>query len=395
MQSAPASLEEIIAPMSGAQFLSEHWDKVMLHQIGTPGRFSALLPWDELNTILEWNPPPQPQLRLFQENQMVDLRRYIDGEVGALRLNAGGLITALSQGATLVLDTAEDVAPRISVLVEALKDAFHGAVNANVYAGWRKQPGFDVHWDAQEVFVLQLSGRKHWKVYRPTRSHPLREDLEEAPKPGLDDKPVFDGILNDGDFLYLPRGWWHTAFPLDEPSLHVTFGAMPPNGADFVRWWVPRLLRHAEVRANLPLESDPASRRALVAKLLNLMESENDPVGSFLLAHQAGRFAKPRLRLPMAPMEQNQPLTMATRIRLASTHSLFIEPEPDGRGALSASGKRWILRAELVPVLKSLRSDTSVPLQELCGGLPPEAVATLIYALETLAGLGAIFKESA
>ena len=367
----------------------------MLYQKGPPGRFTALLPWDELSAILEWHPPPQPQLRLFQENQMVDLRRYIDGEVGALRLNAGGLVAALSQGATLVLDAAEDVAPRINVLVEALRDVFHGQVNANVYAGWRKQPGFDVHWDAQEVFVLQLSGRKRWKVWRPTRIHPLRDDFEEAAKPGLSDEPVFDEILNDGDFLYLPRGWWHTALPLDEPSLHVTLGVALPNGSDFVRWWLPRLRRHAEVRANLPLESDPASRRELVATILKLLESENDPLGSFLRAHQAARYTRPRLRLPMAPMDQNQPLTKTTRIRLAAVHSLFIEPEPDGRGALQASGKRWVLRAELVPVLKSLRADTSVALQDLCAGLSPEVEATLKYALETLAGLGVIFKESA
>ena len=395
MHTTPASLEEIIAPMCREQFLSEYWDRTLLHQKGKPGRFTTLLPWDDLNAILEWNPPPQPQLRLFQENQMVDLRRYIDGDVGALRLNAGGLVAALAQGATLVLDSAEDVSPRINVLVEALRDSFHSQVNANVYAGWCKQRGFDVHWDAQDVFVLQLSGRKQWKVWRPTRAHPLRDDFEDAPKPGHDDMPVFDGILEDGDFLYLPRGWWHTAIPLDEPSLHITLGAMPPNGADFVRWWMPRLRRHAEVRANLPLESDPASRRALVASMLKLLESESDPLGSFLLAHQAARYTRPRLRLPIAPIDQNQPLTMATRIRLASTHSLFIEPEPDGRGALLASGKRWVLHAELVPVLKSLRADTSIPLQDLCAGLSSEVKATLKYALETLAGLGVIFKESA
>jgi ribosomal protein L16 Arg81 hydroxylase len=394
MHAAPASLEDILAPISRERFLSEQWDKTMLHQTGTPGRFAALLSWDELNAILEWNPPPQPQLRLFQENQMVDLRRYIDGKVGELRLNAGGLVTALAQGATMVLDAVEEVAPRVGALAEALKDAFQGPVNANLYAGWRRQSGFDVHWDAQEVFVLQLSGRKHWKVFRPTRPHPLREDFEETPKPGPDDKAVFDGILNDGDFLYLPRGWWHTAFPLDEPSLHITFGAMPPNSADFLRWWMQRLLRHPEVRANLPLQSDTSSRRILVGKLLKLMEGEDDPLGGFLLAHRSGRLAKPRLRLPMAPMEQNRPLTMATRIRLASAHCLFIEPEPDGRGTLSASGKRWILRAELVPVLKGLSSEKSVPLQDLCVGLPQDAIATLMHALETLSGLGVIFKES-
>src|SRR3984957_15599004 len=48
---------------------------------------------------------PQPQgqkycsIRLFREGKMVDVRQYIDGPAGAARLNAGGLVAGLAQGA--------------------------------------------------------------------------------------------------------------------------------------------------------------------------------------------------------------------------------------------------------------------------------------------------------
>ena len=116
MDKDPIAFEDVIAPLSRERFLSEFWNKSFVRLSGRKGRFSSLLPWDELNTILEWHCPPQPQLRLFQDGQKpVDVVRcHIDGPVGALRLNAGGLIASLSQGASMVLDLVQDVAPRES-----------------------------------------------------------------------------------------------------------------------------------------------------------------------------------------------------------------------------------------------------------------------------------------
>jgi lysine-specific demethylase/histidyl-hydroxylase NO66 len=78
--------------------------------------------------------------------------------------------------------------------------------------------GFAPHYDDIEAFVLQLEGRKHWKVYKPLNkeevlprfSSPnyLQSDLSE---------PIIDIILEAGDLLYFPRGYIHQVrlyFPL-------------------------------------------------------------------------------------------------------------------------------------------------------------------------------------
>ena len=104
MSNPAIDFDQMIAPLTRERFLAEYWTKKFLHLAGPKGRFTPILPWEELSHILEWHPPPQPQLRIFQEGVMVDLRRYIDGPVGSLKLNAGGLIALLGQGATMVLD---------------------------------------------------------------------------------------------------------------------------------------------------------------------------------------------------------------------------------------------------------------------------------------------------
>ena len=251
--------DQIIAPLTRERFMAEYWTRNFLHLAGPKGRFTPILPWEELNHILEWHPPPQPQLRIFQEGVMVDLRRYIDGPVGSLKLNAGGLIALLGQGATMVLDSLQEVSPAVAHITESVEATFSCACTANLYAGWRTQKGFNVHWDAQEVFVLQLSGRKRWQVFAPTRADPLSDDSEPAPPSTA--PPIWEGILNDGDLLYIPRGFWHVAFPLDEPSLHLSVSAQPATAMEFLTWWMRTLRRHPEARSSLTRMEDRGARK--------------------------------------------------------------------------------------------------------------------------------------
>jgi ribosomal protein L16 Arg81 hydroxylase len=396
MPQTPIGFDQVIAPLGRERFLSEYWTKKFLHQPGPKGRFTPILPWDELSELLQWHCPPQPQLRLFQDGVMVDLRGYIDGPVGALRLNAGGLITLLAQGASMILDTVQEVAPRVADLTRSMEEALNCRCVANLYAGWRTQKGFDVHWDPQEVMVLQLSGRKRWQVFAPNRPYPLADDIEKAPQPS--DPPVWEGIMNDGDMLYLPRGWWHVAYPLDEPSLHISWGAEPADGADFLRWWMRGLRQHPEVRQNVPLRADAAARKHYLAQMLKLIQASagGDLLGDFLREQKSERRPRPRIRLPMAPIEQLKPLgSMTTRIRLAVQDSLYIEPG-DPMARFFAAGVYWFIRPEFIAAFQRLSGHESVPFQDLAAMIADKKlVGMLVSALDTLAAAGVVFKEEA
>jgi hypothetical protein len=37
-------------------------------------------------------------------------------------------------------------------------------------------------------------------------------------------------MLEPGNFLYVPRGWYHVALPMNEATLHVTIGTRAPSG---------------------------------------------------------------------------------------------------------------------------------------------------------------------
>jgi hypothetical protein len=288
------------------------------------------------------------------------------------------------------------IMPRVAKLARALQDDFHAPAIVNLYASWGRQKAFNLHYDAQEVFILQLSGRKHWQVYEPTRTHPLKDDPEPVPEPS--GRPLWMGTLEEGDMLYMPRGYWHVVTPLDEPSLHLNFALEPPDSADFLRWWFPRLLRHSDLRQYLPLGSDGTVRPDYFARLLQVIANDGrgrDLTGAFLREWDAYKRARPHVRLPFGPVEQKTPIGMATRVRLAQRDGIFTECEPGDRTArFKALGRQYNVAPQLAPALERLSAHDSVTVGELCqmAGDPKLTVA-LITVLETLSSDGVILKE--
>ena len=385
--------DDVFAPLTRECFLADTWTKSFLHLTGPKGRFTPLLPWEELNQILEWHAPSAATLKLFRGGQHLDPQLYIDGQGGGVRLNTGRLLAALSQGASLVMDEVQEIAPRVRALAESLTCTFRAPVIVNLYAGWGRDNAFPLHWDAQEVFILQLSGRKHWKVYAPTRPNPLKEDAVQPPPPS--GSPLWEGILEDGDMLYMPRGYWHLVTPLGEPSLHLNFGVEPPSGVDFLRWWMLRLVGEADVRAVLPLSAG-AVRPDYMAGLLNLItrDCRRGLSDLFLSEWNAYRRARRGLGLPHAPLAQKTKLGLATRVRLAERDALFIECEA-GAARFQAAGKCFSTASQLAPALGRLSGHQSLSVGELCSGMADKAVIdALVATLEGLAADGVIVKES-
>ena len=386
--------DQIVAPLGTGVFLKDYWLKTLVHIPGKAGRFTDLLTWSELNAILEQHRLTPPRLKLYRDGQAIDPSHYLTPAMfGVPRLDAGGLVASLAQGASLILDDVQELAPRVRNLMASFQDALHTDAYANLYAGWHKQKAFNVHWDAQEAMVLQLCGRKHWKVYAPTRLHPLKNDIEAPQPPSA--PPAWDGILNDGDALYVPRGWWHEAFPLDEPSLHITISLTPPTGFDYLGWALSRLRRHAELRASLPSgENAQADAIRTISALLAVMPNEA-PLADFLSEWEANIRPSPCVRLPDAPYTQLSAVTVADSVRLASHNRLSFSSQGE-HFAFTAAGRLWTVPSELKPALAKLQNSRDVGVSDLAAILSnPIAKNDLIKSLGVLAHAGVVLVSKA
>ncbi|MCF3146122.1 cupin domain-containing protein [Streptomyces platensis] len=211
-----------------------------------------------------------PRLRLFHDGSQIPQHSYAHPVVSKRhtvwhRIEPANLHHQLKDGASLVLDAVDALHPGVEDLATALERHFRTDVQVNLYASWTPKEGFGVHWDDHDVVVVQIEGAKRWKIYGATRIDPLRVDTE-APEPPTG-APVAEIVLQAGDMLYLPRGWWHAVAATEGRSLHLTCGLKPTTGADLLSWLADQLRVSNTIRANLPYFAPPDERTAYLQAL--------------------------------------------------------------------------------------------------------------------------------
>lgn len=72
-----------------------------------------------------------------------------------------------SNGCSVRLLNPQAFVPKIHALNASLQEYFGCFVGANVYLTPPNSQGFAPHYDDIEAFVLQIEGKKRWKVYAP------------------------------------------------------------------------------------------------------------------------------------------------------------------------------------------------------------------------------------
>jgi ribosomal protein L16 Arg81 hydroxylase len=378
--------DQLIAPLPKQTFLSEFWGKSFTHIKGDGDRFKELVTWDEVNTVLEQHRFSRPRIRVFHDGEALDANRFMKDR---FHLNSAGLTTCLAEGATLIIDSVHELFPAVGKLAEACQEILQSETTVNLYASWRMQKGFKLHWDGQDTMILQITGRKNWKVHKPTRLHPFKEDSEPTVEPT--EAAIWDHVLDTGDVLYLPRGWWHEAYPLNEPSLHLTVTIVPANGPDLLKWFIKQLNKHPEVRMNLPTLASDAEKQAYIARLVELMSTFATPdlLSRFTNEWEASLPVKPLFAFPETPNTIQEEITRASFVRLSLSQGLVVTETSEESARYDASGVGGECAAIIVPALRKLSGLRFVAVSELISALPSaEAEPQLLTFLTMLATKG-------
>ncbi len=301
------------------------------------------------------------------------------------------------------INKVDELFPEVQALAESVEELFRIQVGANLYAGWRTDNGFDLHWDRHDTMILQISGRKRWMVYEPTVEHPMDDRLvSQPPKPTA--PSVWEGLLEEGDFLYMPRGWWHVAFPLDEPTLHVTLGVRQRTGASMLKWVAAELNKHVEFRRDLPLLESAEAQAAYAQRLRELVAAAvtDDVVERYMRVVEEVVPARPRVCLPDAAMRSASSapvrLTPDTPLRLTAGGRLYLDPPAAGRTVtfrIAGSESDWSCDVGLVPGLRLLRQARATTLREMSGAVEANYRLPLRIFVDTLLARQAIWAEPA
>uniref|UniRef100_A0A0N5B8B2 Bifunctional lysine-specific demethylase and histidyl-hydroxylase n=1 Tax=Strongyloides papillosus TaxID=174720 RepID=A0A0N5B8B2_STREA len=148
----------------------------------------------------------------------VNIALYKDGERtthnGKGRVSSKDIKKALADGKSVQCINPQSFSDNIWYICDLLQEYTNSFVGANNYITPPKSSGFSPHWDDIDAFLLQVEGRKFWTVWSPENVEsmfPLYSSGNFTERDTRNNKIVFQGWLEQGDLLYIPRGFIHHA----------------------------------------------------------------------------------------------------------------------------------------------------------------------------------------
>ncbi|NXP07968.1 RIOX2 oxygenase, partial [Thinocorus orbignyianus] len=339
----------LISPIKQEMFFREYWEqKPLLIQRNDPmmaAYYESLFQVSDLKELCSQD---------LYYGRDINVCRCVNGKKKVL--NKEGKVNYMQlkkdfdqKKATIQFHQPQRFKEELWKIQEKLECYFGSLVGSNVYMTPQGSQGLPPHYDDVEVFILQLEGEKHWRLYKPT-VHLAREyNVESEDRIG---KPTHEFILKPGDLLYFPRGTIHQA---DTPlgisySTHVTISTYQNNSwGDFLLDAIPGLVFDTA-------KEDMALRTSIPRQLLMQVDiADSTKKLSSLLRRLADRLENTRElrssdmkkdfimnRLPPCLGCDSDPLTpggklpkIDSKIRLQFRDHAIITVEPDQENSVS------------------------------------------------------------
>lgn len=251
-------LQWLLDPLKLDQFFNSYWEKNPILVKRTERKyFDKLLSAKTIDEILRKN--------IIEYTKNVDITSYKDGVRETHnpegRVMPSQIWNFYDEGCSIRFLNPQTFIEPLHELNAAMQEFFHSFVGANLYLTPPNNQGFAPHYDDIEAFVLQIEGKKRWRLYAPpspadvlARNSSANFTQEEI------GTPIMETVLEPGDLLYFPRGIVHQAHTVPgSHSLHITLSVYQKNAyADLFETLMPNLLKkvidkNVEFRRGLPL----------------------------------------------------------------------------------------------------------------------------------------------
>jgi hypothetical protein len=217
MRTDQLSVHHLLKGLEPKDFLEQYWEKQPLHLAGrSADHYAALFDPRALNHVIWAAQHPWGKIQLANHNKGTGWNNY-----SRLEPNLVTLSQAYQQGDTIIVNDLQDNVDSLGQLCRSIAEDFNFRSGINLYLTKGGEQGLSPHFDDQDVFILQISGSKAWKLY----DFVVRLPLDQAPsvESRAYGPPRREITLAPGDLLYLPRGYGHAAQAHQgEPSLHLT-----------------------------------------------------------------------------------------------------------------------------------------------------------------------------
>ena len=223
----------LLGGLSPAAFMKRHWQKKpLLVRQAWPGV-----------------QPPVSRAVLFELAGRDDVEsRLVMLQDGAWRVRSGPVprraLPPLSRpGWTLLLQGLDLHVPAAHAMLQPFRFVPAARLDDLMLSWASPGGGVGPHLDSYDVFLLQVQGRRRWRVGRVSDA----AWVEGAPLKLLRHfEPTQEWVLEPGDMLYLPPGWGHEGNAEGGDCMTCSVGFRAPAAAELARELLVRLADESE-----------------------------------------------------------------------------------------------------------------------------------------------------
>jgi ribosomal protein L16 Arg81 hydroxylase len=206
-------LQQWLSPTPVAEFVRTH---LRQQPAARPDAARLAMPrfdWNTLDRVLRVE--PEPDLIVIAKGKPVE---------GPAPRSLADVRALMKNGVGLVIRRAERLDPGLTELAASFARDLPGEVHLQLFVTPAETHGFSWHYDFEDVFIVQTDGAKEYFF----RENTVDLDTPSGGQPDFtrirtEKSDVGSARLEPGDWLYLPRRWWHVAHCVRD-SLSISVG---------------------------------------------------------------------------------------------------------------------------------------------------------------------------
>jgi hypothetical protein len=208
-------LREWLSPLPVAGFVRTHLGRQPYARPGAALESLQSFDWEVLAQILATRPP---DILIARAGRLVDAP--IPRDLHAAR-------KLMTQELGIVIRNSERQHAGLAALAHAFALDLPGEVHVQLYVTPAGTQTFGWHFDLEDVFIAQTVGVKDYYFRENTvaPSIPPGTPLDFS-SVRQETSPLFASQLIAGDWLYIPRRWWHLVRSVED-SLSISIGVLP------------------------------------------------------------------------------------------------------------------------------------------------------------------------
>ncbi|MBV8518761.1 MAG: hypothetical protein JO197_15300 [Acidobacteria bacterium] len=217
--SASPTLAEWLDDESVDAFLARHFQKAPLARPSAAKSAMPLLDWNVVERMLAQR--VKPDMLVVRNGRLLDPAPQTFAELRAL----------FDRGYSLVLRRTERYDASLAELARTFAPQLDGDVSIQLYLTPKGFHSFGWHYDCEDVFIAQAMGTKEYFLRANTvNPAPTLDAMPRDMHFERETSPAVASTLIAGDWLYVPRGWWHVA-RAHEDAMSISIGILSPAAA--------------------------------------------------------------------------------------------------------------------------------------------------------------------